>query len=77
VDRETGMIALSDGIKANLAYRQAGSKIKRAELSAKELSLLPSGLALEARREVNFLSDEFKLQAGRLIFISKEKILMS
>lgn len=68
VDRETGMIALSDGIKANLAYRQAGSKIKRAELSAKELSLLPSGLALEARREVNFLSDEFKLQAGRLIF---------
>jgi lipopolysaccharide export system protein LptA len=68
VDRETGMIALSDGIKANLAYRQAGSKIKRAELRAKELSLFPSSLALEARGEVTFLSAEFKLQSGRLVF---------
>ena len=68
VDRETGMIALSDGIKANLVYSQADSKIKKAGLSAKELSLLPSGLAFEARGEVSFISDEFKLQARRLIF---------
>jgi len=68
VDKKTGIIALSHGVKANFDYSQGGSQLKKAELSAKELSLLPSSLALEARGGVTFLSAEFRLQAGRLVF---------
>lgn len=69
LDKETGEIKLTGGIKANLAYScEAGSVLKRAEIKADELSLLPADRAFRAEYETNFSGEEFKIQAQQLTF---------
>ncbi|MDD8021369.1 MAG: hypothetical protein PHU81_09400 [Acidobacteriota bacterium] len=66
--KDTGIIELKNGVKANLIYRRSGTALEKAGLSAGELSFLPSRRALQASKDVCFLPPGLKLQADLITF---------
>ena len=73
LDKGTEIIEFTGSVKASLAYSQAKSSVKKAEISARELTLLPGRHALQARQEVKLSQPEFNIQAKQITFYFEEQ----